>query len=310
MARVRSRLGQDLAWRAEALAFDLVSALLRLFPVAAVSAAGAAVFRLVGPLTGAHRVAARNLRIAFPELDDAGHARLLCAQWGHLGRTLFEFPLTDRLTPAGGRVEVVGRERLLAIATAGEPTIFVSGHFANWEVMPAAIVDAGVACRMTYRAANNPYIDRRIIEARARYGVEMFGPKGQEGGREVLRTLQDGQAVALLIDQKFNGGVLAPLFGVSARTAVGAVRMGLRFGGRLQPMSVARLPGARFRVTVYPPIVLTSTGVREDDLRAGVEQLNRFVEARVRERPAEWFWTHRRWPREAYADDGAARGGG
>jgi Kdo2-lipid IVA lauroyltransferase/acyltransferase len=26
------------------------------------------------------------------------------------------------------------------------------------------------------------------------------------------------------------------------------------------------------------------------------------MEARVRERPQEWFWVHKRWPAEAYAE--------
>ena len=167
--------------------------------------------------------------------------------------------------------------------------------------MAAAIVDAGVRCRVTYRAANNPHIDRRIIDGRARYGVELFGPKGQEGSREVLRSLEQGYAVALLNDQKFNGGVLSPLFGAPAHTAVGPTRMALRYGGRLHPMSCQRRPGARFRVVVHEPIVLARMGSREADLRAGVEQVNAWVEQVVRERPAEWFWTHRRWPAEAYA---------
>ncbi len=302
MARVRSPRLQELAWRAEALGFDVLSFLLRLLPIRAVSAMGGALFRLIGPLAGsAHRTASDNLRIAFPELTEVEHARLLREQWDNLGRTLFEFPLTDRLTPAGGRVEVVGRERLVALAQAGEAAVLIGGHFANWEPMAAAIVDAGVRCRVTYRAANNPYIDRRIIAGRARYGVELFGPKGQEGSREVLRSLEAGYAVALLNDQKFNGGVLSLLFGTPAHTAVGPTRLALRFGGRLHPMSCQRLPGARFRVVVHKPIVLRRTGSREADLRAGVEQVNAWVERVVRERPAEWFWTHRRWPAEAYA---------
>ena len=45
-------------------------------------------------------------------------------------------------------MEVVGRERLVAIARSGKPVILISGHFANWEVMAAAIVDAGVCRRV------------------------------------------------------------------------------------------------------------------------------------------------------------------
>ena len=164
MSEPRPSRARDLAWRLEALAYDLTSAVARLFPVEWVSALGGWLFRRLGPLTPSSRIASRNVDLAFPDLAPAVRAKLMDDQWDNLGRTFFEFPLTDRLTPAQGRVEVVGREKLLAIAASGKPAILVSGHFANWEVMAAAIVDAGVPARVTYRAANNPYIDRRIIE--------------------------------------------------------------------------------------------------------------------------------------------------
>ena len=291
---------QNLIWRAEALGFDLASAALRLLPVDWVSGLGAALFKALGPLTGSHRIAERNIRLAFPELDARGRAALLKAQWDNLGRTFFEFPLSDRLTPDSGRVEVVGAERLAAIAASGRPAVFVSGHLANWEVMASVIVNAGLACQITYRAANNPYVDRRIKEGRARYGVRLFAPKGGEGARELLEAMDRGESVALMNDQKFNGGPAVPFFGIPANTASGPTRLALRCGVDLQPMSVQRLGGARFRVVVHEPIPVVDTGDRAADLEAGVAKVNAFVEARVRERPAEWFWVHKRWPKSAY----------
>jgi len=296
----RPSLARDLAWRLEALAFDLTSAVARLFPVEWVSAAGGWLFRRLGPLTPSARMVSRNIDLAFPALDPAARARLLDAQWDNLGRTFFEFPMTDHLTPAKGRVEVVGREKLLAIAQSGKPAILISGHFANWEVMAAAIVDAGVPARVTYRAANNPYIDKRIIEARARYGVRMFAPKGGLGSRDLIDTLRKGESVTFLNDQKFNKGVAAPFFGHTVHTAGASTRIALKFGAVMQPMSVQRLPGARFRVVMGEPFALAHTGDRDADVTAGVRQINAFVEARVRERPAEWFWVHKRWPRDEY----------
>ena len=84
-------LGKDLVWRLEALAYDLLSGLLRPCPVTWVSGLGARVFRRLGPLTSAHKLAERNLRLAFPDLPDAARARLLVEQWDNLGRTFFEF---------------------------------------------------------------------------------------------------------------------------------------------------------------------------------------------------------------------------
>ena len=299
---MRGGAAQDFVWRLEALGFDLFTAILRALPVEAASGLGGWLGRTLGPLTRQHRAASRNLRLAFPELDDGARAALLAAQWDNVGRAFGEFPIVDRLTPASGRVEVVGGERLAAIAASGRPVVFVSGHFSNWEVMPATIVAAGVACDMTYRAANNPYVDRRIKRSRYRYGVRLFAPKGADGARELLAALRRGVSVALMNDQKYEGGIPAPFFGHDLPTLPAAVRLALRFGTSLQPMSVQRLAGARFRCIVHDPIEIADTGDRTADIAAGVAAINAFIEARIRERPQEWFWVHRRWPAQAYAD--------
>jgi KDO2-lipid IV(A) lauroyltransferase len=300
MAQAKPAAAQDLVWRLEAFAFDLAAGLARVFPIDAVSDFGAWMFRRLGPLTSAHRVAERNLRIAFAEASDAEIARLLDAQWAHAGRWFTEFPILDRIIQDPSRVEVVGAERLKAIADGAGPVVFISGHFSSFEIMPAVIIHSGVRCQITYRATNNPHVDDRIKKSRFRYGVRLFAPKGAEGARELIRALSRGESVALMNDQKFNGGVAAPLFGVLAHTAPGPSSFALRFGIPLQPMSVQRKGKARFRVIVHEPIRLEETGDRTADIEAGVRRVNAFIEERVRERPAEWFWVHRRWPNDEY----------
>lgn len=292
---------QHVVWRFEALAFDLFNGLFRLLPVDAASWLGGKLFRLIGPLTKTHAVAQQNLRLAFPDKDEAWHRRVLGDQWESNGRTVAEFPNMDRLLPSTGRVEVVNGERLTEIAASGKPVVFVSGHFSNWEVMPAAIVNAGVPCEITYRAANNPYVDKRIRDSRFRYGVRLFAPKGGDGAREMLEAMGKGVSVALMNDQKFNrGGVAAPFFGYQVMTAPGPTRLALRFGTVLQPMTVERTRGARFRAVVHDPIVLEQTGDRTADIAEGVRRITALVEDQIRKRPEEWFWVHRRWPKEAY----------
>ncbi len=301
-------LGQRLAWRLEAVGFDLFALLFRAMPMDAASAFGGWLLRLAGPLSGAHRTAERNIRLAFPGMPTDERARLLSAQWDNVGRLFAEFPLTDRLTPASGRVEIEGGERLRALAESGRAAVLISGHFSNWEIMAAAIVHLGVRCQVTYRAANNPLIDRRIIEARRRYGVQLLAPKGGDGSREILEAMKRGESVALLNDQKFNGGVAAPFFGRLVHTAPAPTRLALRFGCEMIPLSVQRTRGARFKVVVHEPIPLQRTGDRSADIAAGVAAVNAFMEARVRERPQEWFWVHKRWPGEAYAELEASHG--
>ena len=293
-------LRQDILWRFEAWAYDLADFLAHLFPIDAVSDFGAWFFRTFGPLTSPHRVALTNLKIVFPNADEAEIARLLVAQWDQLGRWAAEFPILHRIIADPDRVEVVGAERLAAIRDGAGPVVFISGHFASFEIMPAAILHAGVPCWITGRATNNPYVNARIGKGRRRYGVKQFAPKGARGTRDLLRALGRGESVALMNDQKFNGGVAAPLFGVMCHTAPGASSVALRFGVPLPPMSVQRVGKARFRVVAHDPIMLQDTGDRDADIETGVRRINAFVEERVLERPTEWFWVHKRWPSEIY----------
>jgi len=301
MAQARSRFWQDIGWRAEALGFDVFTLLMRALPPDVVSGLGAVLARAVGPLTRNHKTAERNTRLAFPDMSEAERKALLKAQWANVGRTFFELPIADRLTPGNGRVEVVGGEQLTSAAREGRPLVLISGHFSNWEIMAAVILACGLPCEITYRAANNPYVDRRIIAARRRYGVRLFAPKGDDGARELLGALKAGVSVAMLNDQKYDGGVAAPFFGREVLTLPAAVRLALRFGADLQPMSIQRAKGARFRCVVHPPIPVPDTGDKTADVEAGVRAVNAFIEARVRERPSEWFWVHRRWPAADYA---------
>jgi KDO2-lipid IV(A) lauroyltransferase len=305
MAETRAPWTRQLAWRAEVVGFDVFSALLRLAPIDVASALGAALFKALGPLTSAHRTASLGLALAFPDLDEGERRRLLAAQWDNFGRYVFEFPLTHRLTPSGGRVEVVGGERLAAVVASGRPAVLISGHFSNFEVMAAVIVAAGLACNVTYRPANNPHVDRRIIDSRRRYGVTLFAPKGGEGARELLGALSDGRSIAMLNDQRYDTGVAAPFFGRLVMTNPAAARLALRFAAPILPMSIERLKGARFRCLIHPPIEVADTGDRAKDIEVGVVAINAFIEARVRERPGEWWWLHRRWSAADYSEAGA-----
>ena len=291
---------QDLIWRLEAALFAGFIGLMRLIGLEAASNFGGWVLKTLGPLTGTQKTVLRNLRIAFPEMGEDARRRLALEQWEQTGRTFAETAVMDRLTPASGRIDVVGAERLEAIRASGRPVVFVSGHMANIETMAAVLVASGVPVQVTYRAANNPYVDAQIIAARARYGVKLFAPKGGDGARELLAGMARGESVALMNDQKFSEGPEVTFFGQPVNAAPGPSRLALRFGTVLQPMSVVRLPGVRFRVTAHEPIALTSTGDRAGDIARGVQAVTSFVEDRVREHPVDWFWVHKRWPDRVY----------
>ncbi len=293
---------RSLGARFAALAYDAYGAAMNTASVEAASNAGAAVVRALGPLTPTHQIARTNIRFAFPDLSPKAEAALLDEMWDNLGRTFGEFSHLHRMDvySPGARIDVVGAERLDAVRDSKKGAILISGHFANWEVMAIAIVQRPTPCRVTYRPAKNYFIDQRIIAQRAAYGVRLQAAKGRTGGMSLMRALAEGDSVALLNDQKYNEGVEAPFFGRPAMTADGPTRLARRFDCPLIPMSVKRRPRARFRVTVHEPIPRDPDPDEETAVRNTVMRINQFVEDRVREEPAQWFWVHRRWPKPLY----------
>lgn len=282
------------------MGFAAFIGLMRLLGVQRASGLGGWLLRTLGPKTGTQKTVMRNLRIAFPDMPPAERERLALDQWEQTGRAFAETALMDQIA-AQDRIEVVGLERLHAIRDSGRPVVFVGGHFANIETLAATIIGAGVPCQITYRAANNPYVDAQIIAARARYGITLFAPKGGDGARELLAGMARGESVALMNDQKFSEGPEVTFFGQPVNAAPGPSRLALKFGTVLQPLSVTRLPGVRFRLTVHDPIALEKTGNRSADIARGVQAITRFIEDRVREHPVDWFWVHKRWPDRVYA---------
>jgi KDO2-lipid IV(A) lauroyltransferase len=109
--------------------------------------------------------------------------------------------------------------------------------------------------------------------------------------------------VALMNDQKFNGGIAAPLFGVMAHTAPGPSTFALRFGTRSaadERAAQGQGPLPRRRARSDRPAQDRRPHGRHRDRRR--MRINAFMEERIRERPAEWFWVHKRWPNELYAE--------
>src|SRR5690606_38429750 len=186
------------------------------------------------------------LRIAFPDMDAAERDRLAVDQWEQTGRTFAELAVMDRLTPESGRIDIVGLERLHAVRDSGRPVVLISGHLANFEVMAAVIMAAGVPCQVTYRAANNPYVDALIRQSRERYGIKLFAPKG-DGTRELMAGMKRGESIALLVDQKYSQGPAVESFGQPGNASPGAARTARKCGTVTQPLSAVGRPGAASR---------------------------------------------------------------
>jgi len=267
----------------------------RILPVDWASGLGGWIGRTVGPRMGQNRKAERNLIRAFPENPPEANRRIMRGMWDNLGRTIAEYPHLPQICASlyGGRVEVIGLDTFYAVRDSGKAAIIFGAHLANWEVSPYLSRHAGMPLSLIYRAPNNPWVDRLL--RRLRDAPEQFR-KGDEGARALFRVLRRGGHIAMLIDQKMNDGIPVTFFGRDAMTAPAIAQFALRLDCTVLPVKTERLKGARFRITVFPPLEIKPTGDREKDEYEIMLRINKMVEEWVRVRPEQWLWLHRRWP--------------
>ena len=263
--------------------------------------------RTVGPRLPFTRMARRNLRLAFPDLAPEREARIVRAMWDNLGRVAAEYPhLGAIVDPDADRLEVVGQERLEPLLAGQTGGICWSGHLANWEVLAVAAAQRARASVTVVRDPNNGFVARLIERYRAVAGGRRV-PKGREAGHLMLQCLRHKGVVAILLDQRMSDGVVVPFFGHDAQTPPAAAMMGLRMKAPIHPIRIERTGPARFRATVQPAMQLPAEGTMHDRVLALTAECNRILETWIRERPEEWMWMHRRWPKDTYRELGLDR---
>lgn len=279
--------------RLEATVAILAWRLLGCLPVAAASGLGGWLGRTVGPHLKPSRIARANLRRAFPEMSSLEIERVVGEVWDNLGRNVAEFPHLK--TIAAERIEIVGGEHIAALGRDGVPGILIGAHFGGWELSGLLAERLGVPVHVVYRAPNNPLIDKLFRKARGN-AAERFVPKGAQGARTLVSVMRHGGHLGVLVDQKMNDGIAVDFMGRPAMTAPAVAHLALRFRCPVVPGRIERLPGARFRAIVEPPLVLPESGDRRRDTLELMEGINRTIEGWVRDKPGQWLWLHRRWP--------------
>ncbi len=271
----------------------------RAMPIEWASAAGGYLFRTIGSRMRVDRTARKNLERAFPEKSPAEIDQIVRGMWDNLGRGAGEFAQLDRIDTldSEGRVEFTGVEHIERLRDDGEPGIVFSGHLGNWELDCLASAQLGLPLGQIYRKADNPYMNKLFFKMRGCIGGELI-PKGRAGAGLAVRHMRDGGHLGLLIDQKMNEGIPVPFFGRDAWTATAPADLALKFKAPVVPARIVRLPGARFKIEVFPPMELPDTGDRKADVRTLITQMTALIEGWIRDNPEQWFWVHRRWPNE------------
>jgi KDO2-lipid IV(A) lauroyltransferase len=299
-------------YAAEARAAAAVQALVRPLPRRWALALGRSLGRLVADLDPRHvRIAAENLRRAFPHWDEARRLRTARAVYAHFGQTLVDILWMDgqpreRLL---GLVVEEGRETVERIHARGRGTVYVTAHFGNWEFYGLAWGWMGHPIGVVARPLDNPALDARLNAFRTRSGNTVISKR--RALPDILRILRAGGGVAILVDQNVQeqDGIFVEFFGRPAATTTVAAALAVKTGCAVLPVHCEALPDGGYRFVYGPELEWTASGNRQADIAQLTQAMTTAIEGWVRERPEQWLWMHRRWktqPRTAEAEERTA----
>lgn len=229
----------------EAILLYIVKFIILLLPINIASNIGSFLAKKIGKLLKVNKLAKKNIKIAFPKLDDDEISELTENMWDNLGRTAFEFFHIKNID-IDEICEVEGLENL---NNTDKKRIFFSAHIANWEILPKVASVKGFPLTLVYRKANNPYAEKLINKTRETYKTQLI-PKGKDGAKKILKAMKKGDDVAMLVDQKMNDGISVPFFGQDAMTPSAIASLAKKYNRELIPVQIIRKKGTKFKLKV------------------------------------------------------------
>ena len=237
------------------------------------------------------KIALTNLRLCMPELSEAERVAIAKRHFQGYSRSILERSLI-------WWAPIPRLRRLIHIEPAvpqaemeSGPTILLCPHFVCLDV-------AGVAARVIpvstiYSPQKNEAFDRLLRHGRERFGpVRLF--TREDGIKPILRALRDGLPYFMLPDMDFGekDAAFVPFFGIPAATLTALPRLAAATKAKVIPVIATFLPDYKgYRVVFYP----SWENYPGEDMIDATRRMNEFIEERVRENPAEYFWTHKRF---------------
>ena len=238
----------------------------------------------------ARRRVESELRRIYPDMPR--RERLdLCRNMGrNMGRTLYEILHCSEFQTLHHRNTVSG-PGLAALQKAhadGKGAIIVSGHFGQWEAVRSTLKSLGLETGAVYKPQTNRHYERRLYSGIAAGGKPILAT-GKIGTRALVRHVQSGGFIAILLDEKYPDGVRLPFLGQPALTALVAAQLAIKYDLPMVPAFGTRTEdGTKFAVDFDAPIPAT-------DSITMTKAFNDNLSARILAHPDQWYWLLGRW---------------
>jgi KDO2-lipid IV(A) lauroyltransferase len=260
------------------------------------------VARRIGPLLREQRIGRANLIAAFPEKSPQEIETILAGVWDNLGRIGAEFAHLDHLwdydpaRPGNSRIEFDPRSAELfnQLRDDGKPALVFASHLGNWELPALAAATHGLDATVLYRPPNIASADRIIQEIRAvKMGTLMRA--SHDAPFKLAQALQNGQHVAMLVDQYFTNGVDVTFFGRKTKANPMLARLLRQVECPIHGVRIIRLPNHRFRAELSEEVPPVRDATGQIDVQGTMQAITSIIEGWIREYPDQWLWLHRRW---------------
>lgn len=289
-----------LQYKSEYVLFLLLSAFVRVLPLALALRLGSALGTLIYFAQPRRRSKARsNLRRAFPEKGEEECRRLLRENFRQLGITAIEMLRLDLYRDpqtVKDSFSLTGIEEVEQALGKGKGCFLLTGHIGFWEAGCILLPLHGIPTDLIYKQMKNPYVEKRILALRGATGTSAIEKK--HAARKILRSLGENRAVAVLIDQRVSRrqGVVVNFFQRPVNATPIIALMAIKQGTPIVPAFSRRLPDHRYAIEFAPAITFPQEeNPSPETVIAATQLLTDQIEAAVRKSPEQWFWVHDRW---------------
>jgi len=174
---------------------------------------------------------------------------------------------------------------------SGRGVLLVTPHLGNWELGGSMLVAFGVKPLVLTAPEPGAGLTGMRAEARARHGVETLVVGADPFAFvQVIRRLQEGGVVALLLDRPMPGtGVEVEFLGLQLLASSAAADLARATGAVILPVYVVREQG-RYRAYALPPVPYDRARLGNRDERCELTgRILRVFEPAVRQFPGQWF---------------------
>ncbi len=249
------------------------------------------IFLIFGKYFRSQKIIYQNLKIFNKKLSDREKKSIVTQMWRNFGMTFVEYVFLNHFKKNKSHLEIVGEKNLEKIINSNEPVIFVSGHFANFELMSMEIVRKKIKLATIYRPLNNIFLNPLMEYLRKKYVCKNQIKKGIVGVKDTVNFIKNNYSIALMIDQRVSEGEKINLFENRALTTTLPAQLAMKYKLKIIPVFIERKNDKDFIINFYSEISPTNF---KDRIELS-QELNSILEKMILKNPGQWIWTHNRW---------------